>query len=36
MSRNHWIMIVVIAAVAYLAGVKFPAYGQKALSTVGV
>lgn len=35
MNRNHWIMIVVIAAIAYLAGVKFPAWGTKALSAVG-
>lgn len=35
MTRNHWIMIVIVAAIAYLVGVKFPTYGQKALSTVG-
>lgn len=36
MTRNHWIMIVIVLAVGYLAGVKFPAYGTKALSAVGV
>jgi hypothetical protein len=28
-------MLIVVAAIAYLAGVKFPAYGTKALSAVG-
>jgi hypothetical protein len=35
MNRNHWIIMVVIVAVAYLAGVKYPAWGTKALSAVG-
>jgi hypothetical protein len=36
MTRNHWIMIVIVAALAYLIGVKYPLYGSEALAKVGL
>lgn len=36
MRTGHWLGIIVVAAIFYLVGVKFPTYGQSALSAVGV
>jgi hypothetical protein len=35
MGRNHVIMLVVVAAIFYLVGAKYPAWGTTALSKVG-
>lgn len=35
MNRNHWVMLVVVAAIFYIVGVKFPSFGTSALSKVG-
>jgi hypothetical protein len=36
MKQWHWLTILAIALVAYLAGVKYPSYGQAALTKVGM
>ena len=33
---NKWLVIIIVAVVAYLVGVKYPATGATALSKVGM
>lgn len=35
MKQWHWLTLIVIIVLAYLAGVKYPSYGQAALAKVG-
>jgi hypothetical protein len=36
MNRNHWVMLIVVAAIFYIVGVKFPSFGASTLAKVGV
>jgi hypothetical protein len=35
MNRNHWVMLIVVAAIFYIVGVKFPSFGASTLAKVG-
>lgn len=36
MTTRHWITLLIVLIIGYLIGVKAPAYGQMALSKVGL
>lgn len=36
MQARHWFAIIAFLVIGYLVGVKWPSYGQQALTAVGV